>query len=152
MTEQPVSLETLTKRLRALPSEVSGHRGGPLRVALYAVAKELRSRSIQRVPVGSGRLRRAIVIVRDKQPQRTNRANERYLVSVRSGRSRDDPRGAYYGSIVHYGTSPGKRGPSKARRFIGDAWNSMEKEAITIFTDNLAKGMDRALARAKRAR
>src|SRR5699024_903662 len=56
------SHETLAARLRALPEEISGRRGGPLRQALRAIANDLRDEVNSEAPAGkTGRLKRGAV-------------------------------------------------------------------------------------------
>lgn len=70
--------------LQALPREVAGKNGGPVRVALAKGAKRIRDRARQMAPVRTGALRNNIIMIRDRSPQRSG-GNERYLVGVRGG-------------------------------------------------------------------
>lgn len=77
-------LDGVLDALKALPREVAGKNGGPVRVALAKGAKRIRDRARQLAAVDTGAVRDNIVLKRDRSPQRSG-ANERYLVGVRGG-------------------------------------------------------------------
>lgn len=144
-----VTLDQLAARLRALPREISGARGGPLRAALRAVANDLRRDVAARAPRKTGMIARSATVKMDPNPQQHNGANERFIVSIRRGRKRGD--GAYYAGFVHWGTRPGKQGPKRAQPWIRKMFAQRGPHLTNEIKDELVKGMDRAVARAKRA-
>ena len=135
--------------LRRLPAALSGRNGGPVRAALFQAARVIQSQAIENAPRDRGNLKRAIRIVRDRNPAATG-ANERYSVFVKG--SRKVARGArrrgsnpllalssiggnaYYWFMVEFGTS--KQPP---QRFMTRAFESERGRAIVVFSDALAK-------------
>lgn len=137
-------LEELVKALRALPAEVASKRGGPVRLALRAAARVIRDDARVRAPRDTGRMARAIVTVNG----RTNDpSKEVQQVSVRRGRNRKDPKGAYYYLMVELGTMGGAKPDQKPQPFLRPAAAAKRGDAIEEFKRSLAKGIKRAEAK-----
>jgi HK97 gp10 family phage protein len=133
-------LADLAAALKALPAEIAAKNGGPLRVALRASARVVADAAEQRAPKDTGRLGRAIAIQVDRNP---GNVTERIVVRPRAGKSRNDPKGAYYWHFLEFGT---ERQP--AQPFIRPAFDAVKEQALTVFRTRLAKGIVRAAKRA----
>lgn len=152
-------LEATVAALRALPRELSGKNGGPVRGALFAAAKVIKAEAQQRAPKKTGTLAANVITVRDRNP-RLHGAAELYHVTVRGsrkvigGKRRDRSPGlklefvggaAWYWFFVEFGTS---RQPG--RPFLTPAFEVKKMEAVDVFVRELAKQVDRAVERAKK--
>ena len=129
-------LKTLERRLRALPKELSGKNGGPIRQALFQAAKIVEDEAESRAPRGeTGRLRRAIAKERVKDPQtRPGKPVEVYRIGVAKGLTRYDPLGAYYWHMVEFGTKF-----QAAQPFLGPALRDKQTEAVNRYASVLAR-------------
>lgn len=146
-------LAELAKALKALPPEIAGKNGGPLRKAIGRAAVVIRDDARRRAPVDTGNLRDNIISVRKrKSPQGT----EGYFVEVRrkrrkyantranrrkkrAGMNYETMGEAYYGMFVELGTAK-----SPAQPFLRPAFESKKVEAVETFRVELAKGIERA--------
>ena len=147
-----VGLERTLRNLRALPSAISGKRGGPVRSALFAAAAVIKKQAIQNAPIGKGTpmpglLRRSIYIWRDRNPGKSG-ASERYQIMVRGSRRRGagklfGPRTAlaYYWHFVEFGTSGPGRG-QRAQRYMTNAFNALAVRSVRVFEETLQKRVD----------
>ncbi len=137
-------LKTLERRLRALPKELSGKGGGPIRQALFQAAKIVEGEAKSLAPRGTtGRLKRAFGKARAKKPQsRPGRPVEVYKIGVDRGLTRRDPLGAYYWHIVEFGSKF-----QAAQPFLGPALKAKQEEAVARFA--LVLGRKIKLAEAK---
>lgn len=156
------NLDTVVRRLRALPRALSGVKGGPVRGALFAATKVIRDEARQRAPVGTGtplpgNLRRQIFAYRDRNPRATGAA-ERYIISVRTGRRRTNKvlrafgapsvqsairvigGDAFYWRFVEFGTVK-----QPAQSFMRNALETQKRHAVAVFTHELKRGVDRAV-------
>lgn len=143
----------LAKALKALPAEIAGKNGGPLRKAIGRAAVVIRDDARRRAPVDTGNLRDNIIAVRKrKSPQGT----EGYFVEVRRkrrkyantranrrkgrvGKTYESLGEAYYGMFVELGTAK-----MPAQPFLRPAFESKKVEAVETFRVELAKGIDQA--------
>lgn len=75
-------LSELLRTLQQLPTEISSKNGGPVRSALFKAAKVIRDAAIEKAPIRTGALRKAIYVYRDRSPQADGLA-ERYFIGVR---------------------------------------------------------------------
>src|SRR5690606_30331566 len=146
-------LAELAKALKALPAEIAGKNGGPLRRAIGRAAVVIRDDARRRAPVDTGNLRDNIIAVRKrKSPQGT----EGYFVEVRrkrrkyantranrrkkrAGMSYETMGDAYYGMFVELGTAK-----MPAQPFLRPAFESKKTEAVETFRVELAKGIEQA--------
>lgn len=154
-------LDETVKALRALPSEFSGRNGGPVRGALFAATREIRDEAVRLAPEDTGNLKRNIMIVRDRNPGSSNAA-ERYSIAIRVGRrsnrvkrayrmGRINPRlralggtDAWYGIFKEFGTAK-----MPAEPFLRPAFEARKMQALSTFTRELRKSVDRAVKRAR---
>lgn len=155
-------LDTIVRRLRALPRALSGAKGGPVRGALFAATKLIRDEARRLAPVGTGtplpgNLRRQIFAFRDRNPGASGAA-EKYIISVRTGRRRTNKvlrsfgapgvqsairiigGDAFYWRFVEFGTAK-----QPAQSFMRNALETQKRQAVVIFTNELRKGVDRAV-------
>lgn len=147
--------------LRALPREISGKNGGPLRGALFAAGQLIQGEAQRNAPVGKGtpnpgNLKRQIFLFRDKNPAAIGAA-EHYILSVRTGKAglrrlrvggavrALGGRDAWYWFWVEFGTS--KQG---AKSFMRNAFESQKHPALDRFRTELQRGLGAAAARARR--
>lgn len=146
-------LAELAKALKALPPEIAGKNGGPLRRAIGRAAVVIRDDARRRAPVDTGNLRDNIIAVRKrKSPQGT----EGYFVEVRRkrrkyantranrrkgrvGKTYENLGEAYYGMFVELGTAK-----MPAQPFLRPAFESKKTEAVETFRVELAKGIEQA--------
>lgn len=146
-------LAELAKALKALPPEIAGKNGGPLRKAIGRAAVVIRDDARRRAPVDTGNLRDNIIAVRKrKSPQGT----EGYFVEVRRkrrkyantranrrkgrvGKTYENLGEAYYGMFVELGTAK-----MPAQPFLRPAFESKKAEAVETFRVELAKGIEQA--------
>ena len=146
-------LAELAKALKALPAEIAGKNGGPLRRAIGRAAVVIRDDARRRAPVDTGNLRDNIIAVRKrKSPQGT----EGYFVEVRRkrrkyantranrrkgrvGKTYENLGEAYYGMFVELGTAK-----MPAQPFLRPAFESKKTEAVETFRVELAKGIEQA--------
>lgn len=153
--------EESAKALRALPREISGKNGGPLRAALYAAGTVIREEALRNAPVGDGtpnpgNLRRQIFMGRDRNPASVGAA-EHYFISVRSGRRGLFGKGvsgntraltgedAFYWWYVEFGTSK-----QPAQSFMRRSFDAQASTALEVFRRKLASSLASAAERARR--
>lgn len=159
------TLGKTVRALKALPRELSGSRGGPVRAALAGGARLIRDQARENTPVGvgtpaPGNMRRQIFMYRDRNPQALGLADH-YIVTVRSGRrGRKRLRlggtgrsalsviggDAYYWFMVEFGTSK-----QPAQRPLTRAFEAKKQAAVNEFSRILARGVAAAEARARKA-
>lgn len=138
-------LSDLAAALKALPREIAGKNGGPLRSALRSAAVVIRNEARLRAPRESGRLSNAIAVPRDKSP---GDVTERYVVKPKRGKSRNDPRGAYFWTFVEFGTEKQPKQPKQP--FLRNAYDSRKDAALAEFKIKLTAGIKRAAKKAQR--
>lgn len=164
-------LTETVRKLRNLPQVLTGKRGGPIRKAAFQGAKVIKEEAIRLAPQGDdtpnpGRLRRNIILMRDRNPRVAEGGpTELYHVGVRGGSGyggrvrrsarrsvlqaggtvrqaqqsaiRDD-RDAYYWRFVEFGTSK-----MPARPFLRPAFESQKEKAVQVFSAVLKREVDR---------
>lgn len=143
--------------MKALPAELIGKNGGPLRKALAAGARLIRNKARMLVRVGRGdgpHLRDKIIMVRDKDPRR-NGAAERYTVTVkykarkytnnkgnrllgRVGNDRADYGTFFYWRFLEFGTSN-----APAHPFMKPAFETEKHAAYELIKSTLAADLQR---------
>lgn len=147
-------LATLKRKLLSLPKEISGKRGGPLRRALFQGAKIYEQEAESHVHIGKdtddpGRLKRAIGKERVRKPHLLSPpATEAYFIRPRKGKSRDDPRGAWYWHFEEFGTRF-----RPAHSFMRKGFDTAGNAPLRRFTEALAndiKKIERKLQRTAR--
>jgi HK97 gp10 family phage protein len=154
-------LKEVADALRALPSELAGRNGGPIRGALFAATREMRDEAERLAPEDTGNLRRNIIIYRDRNPGGIGAA-EHYVVTIRVGRRSRRVKRAYrlgkinsrlraltgtdawYGVFKEFGTAK-----MPAEPFLRPAFEARKMSSVSTFVRELRKGVARAAARAK---
>jgi HK97 gp10 family phage protein len=156
ITAKVSGLDEVVKNLRALPLELAGKGGGPVRLALYKAAKKIRDDARALVPVGAGiggHLRDQVILKRDPNPHAIDDAAERYLVTVkyrakkykntrfnrrtgRVGQSYQNFGDFYYWRFVEFGTSK-----MPARSFLRKAFENNMGSLPAMVRDELAAGI-----------
>jgi len=147
--ETEVKLEGLDEfvaTLKALPPEFASKNGGIMRQVLFQTAKVPEEAAKKRAPKKTGRLANSIKKRRMRNPERKG-YNEGYEVTVNPGRSRDDPKGAFYFFWVHDGSERNK----KPNPFATDAWDQNENKILDEFLKQTDKRMKLVLRRAAKA-
>jgi HK97 gp10 family phage protein len=158
MAKSEVRMEGLSElldKLKALPSEIGSKGGGPLRLALLTAAKVMRDDAQARAPVDTGRLKRNIIVFRDRDP-RSSGVTEQYGVTFRRGkkglrgrkRYHTTARGekdAFYGRWVEFGTSK-----MPAQPFLRPAFEAKKMESAEVFRTKLADAIDKAVKKMQR--
>lgn len=155
-TVEVEGLGELLKRLEALPREISGKNGGPVRRALGRAARLVRDEVRTNAPRRSGNLQANIIAarVRDDRPPGVA---ERFVVSVRGKRQRyantaENRRSgrvgktyqrdgdAFYWKFLEFGTAK-----MPARPFIQPSFASSAQAALTEFTRALGADLDKVV-------
>lgn len=160
-------LHGCAEALRALPKEISGKNGGPLRGATFSMAKIIRDAARTNAPRGvgtpmPGNLKRQIFAYRDRNPKASTGANERYIIDVRTGKrgkrkktrqpyGEQNPRSpvnviggdAYYWFFVEFGTRL-----QPPQRFMTRAFEENKVLATEAFAKSLQAGIPAAIKRA----
>lgn len=144
-----ITPDVLVKRLISVTNEFrsKGKKINLLSQIMFQVAKvpELKAREI--APKESGRLAKAIRKKRDRNPQFVN-ATENYQVYVYRGKSRDDPKGAWYWSFVHFAT---EKNPNPTP-FLTIAFESTKQQMLQVFEAQFQRKLELAEKRAKKLR
>lgn len=140
-----IDMRTLEKRLKALPKEIASKNGGPLRTALFQVAKVVEQRAKDYAPKDTGRLANAIKKRRDRKPHYEG-ATENYQVYVKVGRKRGDEKGAWYWAFVHF---PTEKNPASTP-FLTKAFEDTKAEQVGVFKEQFARKLHLAEERVKK--
>lgn len=162
-TSEIHGIEELVRTLKALPSEfTSSSRGGILTLSLRDAAKIVKSDIERRAPVGKGekyqyqssggevdkvrvqhgRLKRALRIRRDKNPELVG-ATENIQIFMRKGRNRLDMNGAWFWHMVNFGTEKQEPNP-----FFTDGFDKNESKLVPAVINGLDKRVKTALKKA----
>jgi hypothetical protein len=78
-------------------------------MALRSGAKLILAEARSRVPVKTGRLKKALTVKNSRINRRRRNGKVGIYLSINPGRSRDDNRGAYYGKFVDLGYKRGSK-------------------------------------------
>lgn len=134
-------LAELRKQLLSLGGEIASKNGGPVRSALSKGARKIRNlaRTIAGGSSDTGRLQGAIFASRDKNPGSAG-LTESYAVGVKSGKSRQDPKGAYYWRFIEFGTVK-----QAAQPFLRPAFEQGKQGFVEEFTGDLREAIARAV-------
>lgn len=155
-TVQVEGLGELLKRLEALPRELSGKRGGPVRKALGRAARLVRDEVKRNAPRKTGNLQ-ANIIAALFNKERPAGVSERYVVSVRGkskkyrntaknrrlgrvGKKYQVDGDAFYWKFLEFGTSK-----MPARPFIQPAFAASASKALGEFEKTLGVEIDRVV-------
>lgn len=163
MAKEIEGLAQVVANLRALPAEIAGKNGGPLRAAMFQAAKIVRDEARARVPVNDGEnaipphLREQIILKRDPNPRAIDNAAERYIVTVKykarkyKNTKRNRRLGVvgskyqhfgdfYYWRFLEFGSSE-----IKPHHFMRDAFESNKNALAGIVRDQLAAAIAAAV-------
>lgn len=171
MAKETVSIEGLAqmeKAFRDLAPAIQGKKGYPkniLRNAARAMANNAKDKAKSLAPVDSGRLREAIHIkllstkYRDQATMRGD-SKEYYYLGHKAGWDKDDPKGAYYGSMVEtghmsYGPVRAKKAATSgtwipAKPHLRPAVESNRGALIRVFTDKFSNDITKTAAKVAR--
>lgn len=160
-------LSELLRTLQRLPAAVASKNGGPVRSALWRSAKVIRDAAIQKAPLRTGALRKAIFVYRDRSPQADGVA-ERYLIGVRKVRLSKKERkqlrammgemraagiearvvavegDPYYWRFLEFGTAK-----MPAKPFLRPAMEQHRGHALDVFRVQFMKNVATAVKRAR---
>lgn len=148
-TQQLKGADLFLTKLRLMPKEIVGKRGGPVKQALrrgalvIALQAQENIRNITARPdedgyVSTGTLAASVVVRRDPRPQRSG-ANERYRILVARRRYPDGKtRTVATGRYLEYGTE--FRAPTP---WLTPAYFSKRQEALDTVLAELRKSIDR---------
>lgn len=159
-TQTMKGLDDVLAKLEALPREIASKNGGPVRVALRKGAIVIRDEwksQVQRVidepnvggkpTVSTGLLKSSITVTRDSKPQRA-RANERYVVRVRSKKY---PNGKtttpQVARLLEYGSEKMQAKPWAAPGFMG-----RRQQALNTVVTEMNKGIERIVKKLSRVK
>ena len=130
----------LEKALKDLRAEMSsrgkaGKEGNLVMNALrYAGRTSVMPRMVTNAPEDTGRLKRSIFYKPERNPRYLD---EVFYVGPRLGKSRDDPKGAWYAAIVEFKGGKNGRGKGYMRNSI------RPEEDARIIGRNLGAGIER---------
>jgi HK97 gp10 family phage protein len=148
-------LEGVIERLNALPREIVGKNGGPVKSALRKGAKLIRDEAARRAPVKTGKLRDALTVRRDPRPHYVSAA-EHYWIGVQGGarrkyantkRNRGKARvgqtyevegNAFYWRFYEFGSEH-----QPARPFVRSAFEAKVADVEALIASELNKQLDR---------
>lgn len=153
-TVQVDGLGELLKRMEALPKEITGKNGGPVRRALGRAARLVRDEVRTNAPKRSGNLAANIIAARVRDDRPLGVA-ERFVVSVRGkrrkyGNTAENRRSgrvgktyqrdgdAFYWKFLEFGTAK-----MAARPFIQPSFASRAPDAIREFARALTADLDK---------
>jgi hypothetical protein len=178
-------LAELLRTLEALPREIVSVKGGPVRVGLRKAAQVFQKAAqanIDRIvaepnkdgrqSVSTGTLKRAVIVSRDPNPQRSG-ANERMRVMLRRKAIAPNKQSVHaYGGSLEFGSvrqrnARGKRMSIRQRLlYLGSLEHGAEQvaakpwlrpvvpeksaEALSVFIAETRKAIDRAVKKARR--
>jgi HK97 gp10 family phage protein len=117
-----------------------------LQQALTAGTKMTVAAARALAPRDTGRMKKAIYAARDKRGSKLT--YEQRVVTVRRGKKRDDPRGAYYWKFVEFGHKTAK-GHVAPNPFIRPAFETTKLSAVDAIKDKLKLAIEKAAAKAR---
>lgn len=159
-TQTMKGLDDVLAKLEALPREIASKNGGPVRAALRKGAIVIRDEwqsQVQRVidepnvggrpTVSTGLLKSSITVTRDSKPQRA-RANERFVVRVRSKKYPDGKTTTpQVARLLEYGSEKMQAKPWAAPGFM-----SRRQQALNTVVTELNKGIERIVKKLSRVK
>ena len=127
-------LRELERKLIALGPKV-GLKA--MRSALVSGAQVIKRDAMERVPVKTGRLRRALLI---KRLAKLNPFSEKVIIGVRHGKKQQkSDRDAYYWSWIEFGFKNRAGKPVNPQSFIRPAFEAKKNSAMNRIVDVLKK-------------
>lgn len=177
-TVKITGLDDVIARLKALPKELVGKNGGPIRRALYKAGLPLKKDLIARVPRAKqrnqyppypGLLADSISLFRDRAPQERGAA-EAYTVGVRPiirayantaknrrmrrvGKKYKVPAAGWYIKFLEFGTKGGQRngkGIQPPRKLFTNEFEAHKQDVVNDFGNALRGDVDRTIEKLAR--
>jgi HK97 gp10 family phage protein len=90
-------------------------------------------------PVKTGRLKRATVVKTSRINQRRRNGKVGVYLTIKKGKKKDDPKGAYYGYFVEHGYKKAAANIA-GKQFVSNTFNANKNEALTIIVTALERG------------
>lgn len=147
-------MKEMSRALEKLPKEIVGAGArGPVAKTLRKTMKPVRDAAERHAPYGNiswsedpGRLKRNIMLYRDKEPERVG-MTELYTIKPRtkSRGKRDDPNNAWYWHFVEFGTSQ-----QSAQPYLRRAWEENRNSLVPNFRQEIGKEIERIGKRLER--
>jgi HK97 gp10 family phage protein len=129
--------------VRKIPLEMQGK---VLQKAKGPAARLIVNAARSHAPVETGRMRKAIYAARDRYNSKPT--FEARVVTVRRGKKRNDPKGAYYWKFVEFGHQAGKTSVPP-QPFIRPAFEGSKLSALKSIRENLAVQIEKAARKAR---
>jgi HK97 gp10 family phage protein len=95
-------------------------------------------------PVKTGRLKRATVVKTSRLNQRRRNGKVGVYLTVKKGKKKDDPKGAYYGYFVEQGYQKGAA-VIAGKQFVKNTFNANKNEALTLIVSAIEQGGERLI-------
>lgn len=105
-------------------------------LALRSGANFMLKQIRQAQPKRTGRLRRATVVKTSRINRRRRNGRVGVYITIKAGKKRNDPKGAYYGRFVEGGY---KRGSKKVagKFFVRNTFNTTKKQSLELVIKNI---------------
>jgi HK97 gp10 family phage protein len=129
--------------VRKIPLEMQGK---VLQKAMGPAARLIVNAARSRAPVDTGRMRKAVYATRDRY--NSKKTFEARVVTVRRGKKRDDPKGAYYWKFIEFGHKAGKTSVPP-NPFLRPAFEGNKHTALQSIKENLAIQIEKAAIKAR---
>lgn len=143
MAEFTITIRGIKETQRALYSYSQQLGDKIVLKALTSGARPFVTQARANAPSRTGRLKRAIFVKRSRIYNGKRLSNKLGVyVGVRRGRSRDDPRGAYYANFMENGWHDRGRRWHEGRRFMFRAFLSQRETAVRIAVAEIKIGSD----------
>ena len=105
-------------------------------MALRSGANFMLKQIRESAPKRTGRLRRALVVKNSRIHQRRRNGNVGVYITIRPGKNRNDPKGAYYGRFVESGYRRGKKQVA-GRFFVKNTFNRLKEPSAQLIVKNI---------------
>lgn len=129
-----LGLDELSKKLKEMPVKLA--RNG-LRAAVNAGAEVIRKDAMTRVPVLTGRLKKALY--KKQIREKSSASQQTFFVGVRNGKKyKKADKDAYYWRFLEFGTSK-----LPAKPFLRPAFDSKKNQAVTEIAKKLKERIDK---------
>lgn len=106
-------------------------------LALRSGANYMLKQIRQAAPVKTGRLKRSIKTSQSKIHTRRRDGVVGVYITVKAGKSRKDPKGAWYGRFIENGYKRKNGTTITGKRFVSSTFNSSKEAATTLIINNI---------------
>lgn len=131
---QVFGLDELSKKLKEMPIKLA--KNG-LRAAVNAGAEVIRKDAVARVPVLTGRLKKAIY--KKQIREQSNNVQQTFFVGARNGKKyRKANKDAYYWRFLEFGTSK-----MAAKPFLRPAFDTKKTQAVDAIAKKLKERIEK---------